>query len=158
MGYYINVQCNAECTGATVLCSVLHCKVTPPMRWGGVGVATQKWLDWMGWDGMGCYSITTEERFILVRCHLVKIIKLCCIYYAHNIKSFSVFLLQLILFLLSSYCTVLFFTINLLQKQKELGLTANEWNYRMVKRDEMYKKHEARVRAEMDASLRAQKS
>ena len=50
------------------------------------------------------------------------------------------------------------------QKSKELGLTSNEWNYRMSKRDEAYKQYEARVRAEMDSSsalnnsLRVQKS
>jgi len=49
-------------------------------------------------------------------------------------------------------------------KSKELGLTSNEWNYRMSKRDEAYKQYEARVRAEMDSSsalnnsLRVQKS
>lgn len=37
-----------------------------------------------------------------------------------------------------------------LQKKKELGLTANEWNYRMTKRDIAYAEHAARIRAEMD--------
>jgi len=35
-------------------------------------------------------------------------------------------------------------------KKKELGLTSNEWNYRMVKRDEAYAEHVARVQAEME--------
>eukprot|EP00531_Pseudo-nitzschia_arenysensis_P008835 CAMPEP_0116136136 /NCGR_PEP_ID=MMETSP0329-20121206/11559_1 /TAXON_ID=697910 /ORGANISM="Pseudo-nitzschia arenysensis, Strain B593" /LENGTH=70 /DNA_ID=CAMNT_0003630975 /DNA_START=48 /DNA_END=260 /DNA_ORIENTATION=+ len=35
-------------------------------------------------------------------------------------------------------------------KKKELGLTSNEWNYRMTKRDITYAEHVARVRAEMD--------
>lgn len=53
-------------------------------------------------------------------------------------------------------------------KKKELGLCANEWNYRMTKRDLAYQAHVDRVRAEMDkakdenaalkASLRVQKS
>ncbi|VEU40346.1 unnamed protein product [Pseudo-nitzschia multistriata] len=42
-------------------------------------------------------------------------------------------------------------------KKKELGLTSNEWNYRMSKRDAAYEQHAARVRAEMD-KLRVQKS
>ena len=36
------------------------------------------------------------------------------------------------------------------QKKKELGLCANEWNYRMVKRDASYQEHVQRVKAEMD--------
>ena len=35
------------------------------------------------------------------------------------------------------------------QKKKELGLCANEWNYRMAKRDITYQEHVARVREEM---------
>jgi len=37
-------------------------------------------------------------------------------------------------------------------KKKELGLPANEWNYRMVKRDEMYLKFEKQVRKEMESN------
>ncbi|KAG7347916.1 hypothetical protein IV203_031329 [Nitzschia inconspicua] len=34
-------------------------------------------------------------------------------------------------------------------KKKELGLPSNEWNYRMEKRDEMYKRIEKEVRKSM---------
>jgi len=37
----------------------------------------------------------------------------------------------------------------ILQKKKELGMCANEWNYRMSKRDITYQEHVARVREEM---------
>lgn len=36
------------------------------------------------------------------------------------------------------------------QKSKELGLPANEWNYRMAKRDEMYHRMAKEVRKSMD--------
>ena len=38
------------------------------------------------------------------------------------------------------------------QKPKELGLPGNEWNYRMVKRDDQYEKYAAEIRKSMDAT------
>jgi len=37
-------------------------------------------------------------------------------------------------------------------KPKELGLPGNEWNYRMVKRDDQYEKYAAEIRKSMDAT------
>jgi hypothetical protein len=37
-----------------------------------------------------------------------------------------------------------------IQKPKELGLPANDWNYRMAKRDEVYKRMEREVRKSMN--------